>query len=97
MMIEKTNLNNNFTRKCIVTNQIVDISQLVRFDYQKSTQTITLDLNRTKQGRGAYFIPTSQNWEKIKKTKALNRVFRFNVPKETYDTIEQELKGVLYE
>ncbi|WP_245597282.1 YlxR family protein [Mycoplasma buteonis] len=94
-MLEK--INSNYARKCIVTNTIVPIEKLVRFDYVKSENLITLDLSKNKKGRGAYFIPTLANWEKIKKSKALNRVFRFNVDKEVYEQIEQQLKEVLYE
>ncbi|WP_233262747.1 YlxR family protein [Mycoplasma sp. NEAQ87857] len=90
-------MNKTYTRKCIVTNQIVDISLLVRFNYNKKTQEVTLDLNKNLPNRGAYFIPNATNWAKLKKTKALNRVFRTNFTKETYETIEQQLMEVLNE
>ncbi|WP_036463963.1 YlxR family protein [Mycoplasmopsis sturni] len=88
--------NKNFTRKCIATNQIVDVSQLVRFDLNKNKE-IRLDLKRELNGRGAYMIYSPENWAKIKKTKALNRVFRFGVSPEKYLEIEQELLEVYNE
>ncbi|WP_027121411.1 YlxR family protein [Mycoplasma leonicaptivi] len=88
----KTETNQNYTRKCIVTNNIINIDNLIRFDYNKKDNLITLDLNKSKKGRGAYFIPTQENWLKLKKTKALNRTFRTNVDMEVYNTIEQQLQ-----
>ncbi|WP_406616011.1 YlxR family protein [Mycoplasmopsis hyopharyngis] len=84
--------NYNFTRKCIATNQITDIKNLIRFNLSKVQKKVTLDLKRTKKGRGAYFIPTVENWEKIVKTKSLNRVFRLNVDKKNYEKIQKELE-----
>lgn len=88
--------NNNFTRKCIATNQIVDVSQLVRFDLNKNKE-IRLDLKRELNGRGAYMIYSPENWAKIKKNKVLNRVFHFGVSTEKYLEIEQELLEVYNE
>ncbi|MHA3825738.1 YlxR family protein [Mycoplasma sp. BRA285] len=89
--------NKIYTRKCIATNQITDINKLVRFSFDKATNLVELDLNKNKLKRGAYFIPTQENWNYIKKTKALNRVFRTNISPETYTKIEEELKEVLYD
>ncbi|MBN4084282.1 YlxR family protein [Mycoplasma sp. CSL10166] len=94
MIEKKKKINHNFTRKCIITNQIVDIKNLIRFNYLKNNNHATLDLKRELNGRGAYFIPSEENWNKIKKTKALNRVFKSNISKENYFEIEQELKEV---
>lgn len=55
------NKNNAFTRKCIVTNEIRDVNELIRFNLSKVQKKVTLDLKRTKKGRGAYFYPTYNN------------------------------------
>ncbi|VEU70587.1 YlxR family protein [Mycoplasmopsis glycophila] len=94
-MTEK--INANFSRKCIVTNEILDISKLVRFDYDKKNQIISLDLKREKKGRGAYIHLTPENWEKAMRNKALNRTFRTNVSKEVYEEINKQIMEVLYE
>ncbi|WLP85351.1 YlxR family protein [Mycoplasma seminis] len=88
--------NKTWSRKCIASNQIVDISELIRVCYDKNNNSLELDLNKNKGKRGAYFIPNEQNWNFIKKTKAFNRTFRTNITPETYDKIEAELKEVLY-
>nr|WP_318023691.1 YlxR family protein [Mycoplasmopsis iners] len=80
------------TRKCIITGAIVPVEQLVRFDYDKQNQRIILDVNKELKGRGAYFIPTRENWNLIMRNKGLNRAFRTNVSKETYLEINNKLE-----
>ncbi|QZE12692.1 YlxR family protein [Mycoplasma sp. Ms02] len=92
-MSEKT----NYTRKCVATNQIVDIDKLIRFDYKKSTGIISLDLDKNKDGRGCYIQKDWSIWEKFRKTKGLNRSFKTNVEQCVYEEIEQKLKGVLWQ
>ncbi|ADV34083.1 YlxR family protein [Mycoplasmopsis fermentans] len=87
-----TKINSNFTRKCIITGLIKPVEELVRFDFDKKNNIITLDINRVKKGRGCYFIPTRENWENLKKHKGLNRAFRTAVDREVYDKIEKELE-----
>ncbi|UWV81335.1 YlxR family protein [Mycoplasmopsis cynos] len=33
----------------------------------KRTNILKIDWNKNMNGRGAYFVPEKQNWEKIKK------------------------------
>ncbi|AKA50003.1 hypothetical protein VO56_01930 [Mycoplasmopsis gallinacea] len=86
-----------YTRKCIITNEIVNHELLIRFDYNKSKNEVNLDLDRTLKGRGCYMLLNVENWTKAKKTKALNRAFRTNVSKETYDKIDKIIQEVLNE
>lgn len=88
--------NSNYTRKCVVTNQILDISNLIRFDFNKKNNKITLDWLKNKKGRGCYLKNDPTLWDKFKKTKALNRAFRINISNETYLEIEKELMEVLW-
>ncbi|MBU4690414.1 DUF448 domain-containing protein [Mycoplasma sp. ES3157-GEN-MYC] len=83
---------NQINRKCIVTGQILPVNDLTRVDYDKKTGIISLDLKKTKKGRGCYFVANDENWNFILKTKALNRSFRTNVTKNVYESIEKELK-----
>lgn len=85
------------TRKCIITNEIVNHELLIRFDYNKSKNEVNLDLDRTLKGRGCYMLLNDENWAKAKKTKALNRAFRTNVSKETYEKIDTIIQEVLNE
>ncbi|MBU4689559.1 YlxR family protein [Mycoplasma zalophidermidis] len=83
---------NHTNRKCIVTGQILPVNCLTRVDYDKKTGIISLDLEKTKKGRGCYFVANNENWNLILKTKALNKSFRTNVTKNIYEAIEKELK-----
>ncbi|MGZ9800200.1 YlxR family protein [Mycoplasma sp. AC1221] len=85
----------NFNRKCIATNQIVNVKEMLRFDFNRKANTVILDKNQNMKGRGAYFIPSFENWNKIRRTKALNRTFRTNVTKETYDDLESQIQEVI--
>ncbi|WP_029608544.1 YlxR family protein [Mycoplasma simbae] len=80
------------TRKCIVTGQIKPVDELIRIDFDRKNNQINLDLAQNKKGRGAYFILSDQNWELVWKTKAFNRSFRTNIPREFYLHIEEQLK-----
>ncbi|QSF13566.1 YlxR family protein [Mycoplasma sp. Mirounga ES2805-ORL] len=88
----KIEINKIFKRKCIITNQIIEANKLIRFDYDKKNNIITLDIQKNKKGRGAYFLPSEENWQKIVKTRGLNRAFRTKVSNETYKSIEQQLE-----
>ncbi|WP_235670410.1 YlxR family protein [Mycoplasmopsis pullorum] len=88
MMSEK---NKNYTRKCVATNQILDIQDLIRFDFDKKKNLIKLDLEKTGKGRGCYIKNDPNVWEKFYKSKGLNRSFRFNVSTEVYDSIYKQL------
>ncbi|WP_232954227.1 YlxR family protein [Mycoplasmopsis phocirhinis] len=79
-------------RKCIITNQILEISNLIRFDYDKKNNQICLDLDKKLKGRGAYLLLNEQTWQQVLKTKALNRTFRTNVNRETYINIQHQLE-----
>ncbi|MEA4134475.1 DUF448 domain-containing protein [Mycoplasma sp. 2045] len=83
-------------RKCIATNQVLPVDELTRFSYDKENNLLVLDLHKNKKHRGAYFVASLENWQKIRKTKALNRTYKTNISDEQYDSLENELKEVLY-
>ncbi|WP_406616924.1 YlxR family protein [Mycoplasmopsis adleri] len=84
--------NKNFSRKCIATGLLKPEDELIRFDYNKRESLVRLDLKRNLKGRGAYFIPTLENWKLILKRRILNKVFRTQIDQKVYETIEKELK-----
>ncbi|EGV00515.1 hypothetical protein MCSF7_03153 [Mycoplasmopsis columbina SF7] len=79
-------------RKCFISNEFYSTQELLRFNYNKKTNEIVLDLNNELKGRGAYFYPTQTNWNLIVKNKGLNRAFRTNVSRETYTKISEQLE-----
>lgn len=86
------NETNKITRKCIISNEILPINELIRFDFKKNENLVQLDYQKKLNGRGAYFYPTKSNWELIVRNKALNRAFRTKVSRETYDKINKQLE-----
>ncbi|MEE3928552.1 YlxR family protein [Mycoplasmopsis ciconiae] len=95
-MMNEKNKNINFTRKCVITHEILDISQLIRFDYNKKENLITLDLSRNKKGRGCYLKNDRALWDKFLKSKALNREFRTNVSLIVYEQLLKELEETIW-
>ncbi|VEU60569.1 Putative transciprtional termination factor [Mycoplasmopsis bovigenitalium] len=86
--MQKTQTN----RKCIVTGKILPTEKLVRVNFDKPQNHITLDLKNQLKGRGCYFECNEENWQQITKTKGLNRAFRTNISREIYANIEKELR-----
>ncbi len=86
----KNNLE-NIHRKCIVTNQIIPKSSLIRIVKQKNGK-ILIDSN--VEGRGAYISKNCPNFAIIKQRKILNRVFKTNVDQSIYEDLITLLKGV---
>ncbi|WP_318024161.1 YlxR family protein [Mycoplasmopsis meleagridis] len=80
------------TRKCIVTNQIFPVEELVRFNYKKELNEILLDKEKKLKGRGCYFYPTRTNWELLTRKRGLNKAFRTNVSNETYNKFTADLE-----
>jgi len=77
-------------RTCIVCRQKGDKDNFIRF-VRGNDGVISLDKTQKKSGRGCYVCASDCCIEKFKKTKALNRAFKTNVPEETYDRLLQEL------
>jgi uncharacterized protein len=51
---------------------------------------VELDLTGKKNGRGAYLCGKLDGFYKAKKSRALDRALKFNIPPEVYDQLEQE-------
>ena len=80
-MKKNSNVNN---RKCIITNEKLPKEELIRIVKKKDN---TIIINSNEQGRGAYIKKDKELIDKIKRTKALHRVFRFNVDSKTYEQL----------
>ncbi len=78
-------------RKCISCNEMKQKKELLRVVCNKADE-ITIDKTGKKDGRGAYLCYNSDCFEKTKNKKALNRVFKKQVPDEVYSKIELEIK-----
>ena len=52
-----------------------------------------IDRTGRRNGRGAYLCDSEECFARARKSNALNRSFRVDVPDEIYDELERQLKG----
>ena len=52
-----------------------------------------LDKTGRKNGRGAYVCPNEECLRKAIRSKGLERSFKMQIPKEVYETLEEEMKS----
>ena len=76
-------------RRCVGCGEHFPKSELVRV-LRTPEGEVVLDLTGKKSGRGAYICKKQECLEKCGKTKALNRVFKCNVPENVYEGIANE-------
>lgn len=77
-------------RQCIGCGQMKDKRELIRV-IKTPEDEILFDATGKKNGRGAYICPDRECLLKAIKTKALDRSFKMQVPKETYDRLTEEI------
>ncbi len=78
-------------RMCIVCRGQSDKKTLIRIVKNKEGQ-IFVDGTGKANGRGAYVCKSKECFEKLKKTKALNRAFKCNVPEDVYTKLGEEFE-----
>ena len=76
--------------KQIPLRQCVGCRELVRV-IKTPEDEICLDKTGRKNGRGAYICLNQACLEKAKKTKALERSLKTEIPEEIYQTIAEEM------
>ncbi len=79
-------------RMCIVCREHSDKKELVRIVKNKNGE-IFLDLTGKANGRGAYICKSKECFLKLKKTRALNRAFKCEIPLEIYDKLGEEIEN----
>ncbi len=78
-------------RMCIVCRGQSDKKTLLRIVKNKEGQ-IFVDQTGKANGRGAYVCKDADCLEKLKKTKALNRAFKCNIPDSVYEGIGEAIE-----
>lgn len=78
-------------RMCIVCRGQSDKKTLLRIVKNKDGE-IFVDKTGKANGRGAYVCKNKDCFEKLKKTKALNRAFKCNVKDEVYERIGEAIE-----
>ena len=79
-------------RTCIGCNTQKDKKDLIRIVKNKEGK-ISLDKTGKAQGRGAYLCDSEECLQKARKSNALSRSFKINVPQETYEALERQLNN----
>ena len=77
-------------RQCVGCREMKPKTELVRV-IKPPEDEICLDKTGRKNGRGAYICLYQACVEKAKKTKALERSLKTEIPEEIYQTIAEEM------
>ena len=78
-------------RTCVVCRTSKPKKELLRI--VKYEDKIFVDKTGKANGRGAYICPEKACFEKLKKSKALNKAFECEVPQEVYSALTEEIFG----
>ena len=79
-------------RMCIVCRCRSDKKELVRVVKNKDGE-VFLDKTKKANGRGAYVCKSKECFEKLRKTRALNRAFKCDIPLEIYEKLGEEIEN----
>ncbi len=79
-------------RMCIVCRDRSDKKELVRVVRNKNGE-VFLDKTGKANGRGAYVCKSKDCFDKLKKTRALNRAFKCEIPLEIYEKLGEEIEN----
>ena len=77
-------------RQCIGCQEMKSKKEMIRV-IKTPEDEICLDKTGRKNGRGAYICLNQACLEKAKKTKALERSLKTEIPEEIYQTIAEEM------
>ena len=78
-------------RQCIGCRESKDKQELIRI-VKTPEGEIVIDRTGRVNGRGAYLCDQEECLKKARKSNALSRSFRMNVPEETYMELERQFK-----
>lgn len=78
-------------RKCVGCGQSKAKKELIRVVKNQQEQ-IFLDITGKANGRGVYICNNVDCLNKAKKSKAINRSFKCDVPNEVFDKLEMEIE-----
>ncbi len=77
-------------RQCIGCGEMKNKKEMIRV-LKTPEGVFTLDSTGRKNGRGAYVCPSMECLKKAIKGKGLERSFKMAIPKEVYETLEEEM------
>lgn len=80
-------------RQCTGCGEMKNKKELIRVIKTPESE-IVIDFTGKKNGRGAYLCNSLDCLKKARKTKAIERSLKTNIPDEIYDQLEKELTAV---
>ena len=78
-------------RMCIICREHSDKKELLRIVKNKDGE-IFVDKTGKANGRGAYICKNPECFQKLRKTRGLNRAFRCEIKDEVYHKIGEEIE-----
>lgn len=79
-------------RQCVGCGQMNEKRLMYRV-IRTNEGELLLDKTGRKNGRGAYICPKEECLQKAIRSKGLERSFKMQIPKEVYETLEEEMKN----
>ena len=79
-------------RQCVGCGQMNEKRLMYRV-IRTQEGTFSLDKTGRKNGRGAYICPNEDCLAKAIRSKGRERSFKMQIPKDVYDTLEEEMKN----
>lgn len=79
-------------RQCVGCGQMNEKRLMYRV-IRTNEGELLLDKTGRKNGRGAYICPKGECLQKAIRSKGLERSFKMQIPKEVYETLEEEMKN----
>ena len=76
-------------RQCVGCGEMKGKRDMIRV-LKTAEDQICLDATGKKNGRGAYICRSRECLQKARKNKGMERSFKMSIPKEVYDTLEEE-------
>ena len=80
-------------RQCVGCGEMKGKKDMMRV-LKTAEGDICLDITGKKNGRGAYVCKSKDCLKLARKNKGLERSFKMSIPKEVYDTLEEEFENL---
>lgn len=80
-------------RQCAGCREKKPKQELIRI-IRTPEKEVILDRDGRKNGRGVYLCPSPECLKKVRKSRALARALKTEIPEEIYDRLDKELNGL---
>ena len=81
------------SRQCIGCGEMKNKKDMIRV-IKTPEENIIIDATGKKNGRGAYICKSTECLQKAVKSHGLERSLKVSIPREVYEELEKELRGL---